>query len=190
MQRASPTVSIIVNGSPVPLNKAPVVTPTVTTTSLVASVVTPVVTQTTVVTPEHHVQQQQQQQTTPGVPHVVRVSVGIPSAPEPDERSSSGASSGTGSDDEAPYDSDSGAEMKFHMRELEDTRDDEDGGSGKTCLQGPVLDAELAILSRQGTVRGVRNLVRASIKCIADCQEGKVSLLLLGIAGTAARLLS
>ncbi|CAN8032991.1 unnamed protein product [Ixodes persulcatus] len=162
MQRASPTVSIIVNGSPVPLNEAPVVNPSVT------SLVTPVV------TPEHR--EQQPQTTTPGVPHVVRVSVGIPSAPEPDERSSSGASSGTGSDDEAPYDSDSGAEMKFHLRELEDTKDDEDGSSGKTSLEGPVLDAELAILSRQGTVRGVRNLVRASIKCIADCQEGKVSL--------------
>ncbi|KAG0432536.1 hypothetical protein HPB47_020766 [Ixodes persulcatus] len=143
MQRASPTVSIIVNGSPVPLNEAPVVNPSVT------SLVTPVV------TPEHR--EQQPQTTTPGVPHVVRVSVGIPSAPEPDERSSSGASSGTGSDDEAPYDSDSGAEMKFHLRELEDTRDDEDGSSGKTSLEGPVLDAELAILSRQGTPGGPRS---------------------------------
>ncbi|KAH7954105.1 hypothetical protein HPB49_015570 [Dermacentor silvarum] len=122
------------------------------------------------------------------VPHVVRVSVvpastavspqspapTAPTATEADERSSSGASSGTGSDDEAPYDSDSGAEMKFHLRELEDTPSSSPDGSGVSC--GRPLDVEKAILSRQGTVRGVRNLVRASIKCIADCQEGKVSM--------------
>ncbi|KAH6936759.1 hypothetical protein HPB50_021300 [Hyalomma asiaticum] len=123
------------------------------------------------------------------VPHVVRVSVvpassavspqspapssGTTATTEADERSSSGASSGTGSDDEAPYDSDSGAEMKFHLRELEDTPSSSPDGSGVSC--GRPLDVEKAILSRQGTVRGVRNLVRASIKCIADCQEGKVS---------------
>ncbi|XP_075545054.1 glutaredoxin domain-containing cysteine-rich protein CG31559-like [Dermacentor variabilis] len=118
------------------------------------------------------------------VPHVVRVSVvpassavspqspaPVATATEADERSSSGASSGTGSDDEAPYDSDSGAEMKFHLRELEDTPSSSPDGSGVSC--GRPLDVEKAILSRQGTVRGVRNLVRASIKCIADCQEGK-----------------
>lgn len=152
---ASP-VSVMVNGSPVALK---------TTTELSVSP-----------TP------------TSPVPHVVRVSVVpastavSPQSPAPanaattteaDERSSSGASSGTGSDDEAPYDSDSGAEMKFHLRELEDTPSSSPDSSGVSC--GRPLDVEKAILSRQGTVRGVRNLVRASIKCIADCQEGKVS---------------
>ncbi|KAL3188644.1 hypothetical protein MRX96_022448 [Rhipicephalus microplus] len=145
---ASP-VSVMVNGSPVALKT--------TTADLSVSPTSP-------------------------VPHVVRVSV-VPAAVSPqspataattaesDERSSSGASSGTGSDDEAPYDSDSGAEMKFHLRELEDTPSYSPDGSGVSC--GRPLDVEKAILSRQGTVRGVRNLVRASIKCIADCQEGK-----------------
>ncbi|KAH8026180.1 hypothetical protein HPB51_016783 [Rhipicephalus microplus] len=149
---ASP-VSVMVNGSPVALKT--------TTADLSVSPTSP-------------------------VPHVVRVSVVPASAAvspqspataattaESDERSSSGASSGTGSDDEAPYDSDSGAEMKFHLRELEDTPSSSPDGSGVSC--GRPLDVEKAILSRQGTVRGVRNLVRASIKCIADCQEGKVS---------------
>lgn len=152
MPRVSlPSVSVIVNGSPVPLKPPLVQEPTpVAVTSDTAP---------------------------KSVPHVVRVSVvGIP--PEPDERSSSGASSGSGSDDEATaYDSDSGAEMKFHLRELEDTTAEDDKDRKIAPSAGatePILDAELAILSRQGTVRGVRNLVRASIKCIADCQEGKV----------------
>ncbi|XP_077560438.1 uncharacterized protein LOC144175209 [Haemaphysalis longicornis] len=163
MQRGpvmSAPVSVVVNGSPVPLKVSEVV---VTPSSSPSPPPPPA-------------------SSTALLPHVVRVSVvsppaavspqSPPPATEADERSSSGASSGTGSDDEAPYDSDSGAEMKFHLRELEDTASSPppDGVS-----VGRPLDADKAILSRQGTVRGVRNLVRASIKCIADCQEGKVS---------------
>ncbi|KAH9373629.1 hypothetical protein HPB48_011377 [Haemaphysalis longicornis] len=160
MQRGpvmSAPVSVVVNGSPVPLKVSEVV-----------------------VTPSSSPSPPPPASSTALLPHVVRVSVvsppaavspqSPPPATEADERSSSGASSGTGSDDEAPYDSDSGAEMKFHLRELEDTASSPppDGVS-----VGRPLDADKAILSRQGTVRGVRNLVRASIKCIADCQEGK-----------------
>lgn len=162
MQRGpvmSAPVSVVVNGSPVPLK----------VTAEVGVVAAPSPSPTS-------------SPSTP-LPHVVRVSVVSPPAavspqsPQPateaDERSSSGASSGTGSDDEAPYDSDSGAEMKFHLRELEDNASSSPPPDGVSV--GRPLDADKAILSRQGTVRGVRNLVRASIKCIADCQEGKVS---------------
>lgn len=160
MQRGpvmSAPVSVVVNGSPVPLK----------VTAEVGVVAAPSPSPTS-------------SPSTP-LPHVVRVSVVSPPAavspqsPQPateaDERSSSGASSGTGSDDEAPYDSDSGAEMKFHLRELEDNASSSPPPDGVSV--GRPLDADKAILSRQGTVRGVRNLVRASIKCIADCQEGK-----------------
>lgn len=212
MPQRSPAVSVVVNGSPVTLD---------------ADV------------PERapgHI---------PG--HIVRVSVSLPPLKlDQDERSSSGASSGPGSDDEAHFECDF-ADMKYNMRgmdggakltmkELE--RDLEMNLSMKELDHGPgvklgenglkngfnvlqplehgsymkdsakeqqqfdagmtfhlkeldgvvngvsseredehPLDAALAneqaILSRQGTVRGVKNLVRASIKCIVDCQEGR-----------------
>ncbi|XP_064483185.1 glutaredoxin domain-containing cysteine-rich protein CG12206-like [Ornithodoros turicata] len=161
--------------------------------------------------------------------HVVRVSLSLPPLkPDQDERSSSGASSGPGSDDETPFECDfssvnynmrsldsgismkdlqqdlkaslavkdahakdeyhngvcfnvleAGAngydsDMKFHMKELDGVVNHVSNGARED--EHP-LDAALAneqaILSRQGTVRGVKNLVRASIKCIVDSQDGR-----------------